>query len=97
MTYATESERQALISGFRGIADFLEDNPEVPAPAYADVIVFPPYATDAEQRMEIDAIASRIGSGASTTPASKHYVTSRAFGPVEYRAIAIPSADTTEL
>ena len=42
MAYATEIERQALISGLRELADFLESNPEVPAPACTDILVFPP-------------------------------------------------------
>jgi hypothetical protein len=97
MTYATASQRQAFIKGLRGLAEFLEVNPEVPAPANTDVLVFPPHATDAEKRREIDVIASRIGSGTTTTSAHRHYVTSRAFGAVEYRAVAIPSAEAKEL
>ena len=95
MTYATASERQAFISGLRGLADFLEENPEVPAPACTDVLVFPPHGTNTEKRLEIDAIASRIGACTRITT-GEHYITSRAFGAVEYRAVAIPSADTKE-
>jgi hypothetical protein len=96
MTYATEAERQAFISGLRELADFLESNPEVPAPKYTDVLVFPPHASDAENRSEIDVIASRIGSGTQTSAAHSHYTTSRRFGPVGYRAVAIPAHDTEE-
>jgi len=32
MTYANAKERSDLISGLRELADFLEQNPEVPAP-----------------------------------------------------------------
>jgi hypothetical protein len=32
MTYANAEERSDLISGLRELADFLEQNPEVPAP-----------------------------------------------------------------
>ena len=42
MTYANPAERRDLISGLRALADFLEDNPEIPAPFSADVLVFPP-------------------------------------------------------
>jgi hypothetical protein len=93
MTYANPTERQEFTSGLRELADFLENNPEVPAPKYTDVLVFPPHASDAENRSEIDVIASRIGSGAEISPGHRHYVTSRKFGPVEYRAVAIPSND----
>jgi hypothetical protein len=96
MTYANATERQALISGLRKLAGFLEENPEIPAPEYADVLVFPPHASDAENRSEIDVIASLIGSGTETSPARRHYTTSRRFGPVEYRAVAIPAGESKE-
>jgi hypothetical protein len=96
MTYASQIQRQELIAGLRALADFLEGNPEVPAPSYADVLVFPPFASDDENRREIDAIASRIGTGTETSPAHRHYITRRGFGPVEYRAVAIPAEETPE-
>jgi hypothetical protein len=96
MTYARPSQRRALISGFRALADFLESNPDVPAPEYTDVLVFPPPAPDAEKRRQIDVIASRIGSGAETFSSYRHCQTSRRFGSVEYRAVAIPADENTE-
>jgi len=96
MNYANPVRRQELITGLRGLADFLEGNPDVPAPSYADVLVFPPSGSDAEKRREIDVIASRIGSGTATSPGYRHYTASRRFGPVEYRAVAIPAGETTE-
>ena len=97
MTYANAIERQALISAFRELADFLESNPEVPAPKYTDVLVFPLHAdSDAGQRSEIDVIASLIGSGIEISPTRRHYTTSRQFGPVGYRAVAIPSDENKE-
>jgi hypothetical protein len=91
MTYANPIQRQELITGLRALADFLEGNPEVPAPPFTGILVFPPHADDAENRQEIDIIASRIESGIEISPAHRHYVTSRRFGPVEYRAVAIPA------
>jgi len=91
MTYASATERQALISGLRELADFLETNPEVPTPTFTDMLVFPPHVSHSENRAEIDAIASRIGSGIEISSTRRHYVTSRQFGPVMYRAVAIPS------
>src|SRR5262249_36729266 len=96
MTYASPIQRQELIAALRALASFLEDNPQVPAPSYADVLVFPPFSSDAENRREIDVIAARIGSGTETTPNYRHYVTRRGFGPVEYRAVAIPADETRE-
>ena len=96
MTYASPSQRQALISGLRALADFLESNPDVPVPEYTGVLVFPPPAPDAEKRRQIDVIASRIGSVAETFSTYRHYQTSRRFGSVEYRAVAIPADENTE-
>ena len=96
MTYANATERQALISGLRELAGFLEGNPDVPAPAYTDLLVFPPGTSDDEKRREVDVIASLIGSGTETSAAYHHYTTSRRFGPVEYRAVAIPADENKE-
>lgn len=89
MTYANSTERASLISGFRILADYLESNPEVPAPSYTDVFIFPPDRTCAETRAEIDAIAARLGTTASQAAGGQHYLVTRSFGPVEYRAVAI--------
>ncbi len=97
MTYANPIQRQELITGLRALADFLENNPEVPAPSSTDVLVFPPSATDSGKRREIDIIAMLIGSGTEISPSRRHYMTSRQFGPVEYRAVAIPAGENKEL
>ncbi len=88
MTYADSTERAALIGGLRALADYLESNPKVPAPSYSDVFTFPPDGDCAGMRAEIDAIAERIGTKARETVRG-HYVATRSFGPVEYRAVAI--------
>jgi hypothetical protein len=91
VTYANPTERQAIISGLRALADFLERTPDVPAPKYTDVLVFPPDdMPDTGKRREVDVIASHIGSGIEITSYLHHYQTSRQFGPVAYRAVAIP-------
>lgn len=88
--YATDDERARLIAGFRALADFLKDHPDVPAPRWADVMVFPPDGTDDEMRAEIDAIAARIEAKAMDRDKEHgHYTASRHFGPVEYRAVAV--------
>jgi hypothetical protein len=96
MTYANTIERQALISGLRELAGFLESNPDVPVPAFIDFLVFPPPAPDDGKRREVDVIASLIGSVAVTASSYRHYTTSRRFGPVEYRAVAIPVDENKE-
>jgi hypothetical protein len=91
MTYANPAERRDLVSGLRALANFLENNPEIPAPFSADVLVFPPGVSDEDGRAKIDHIAAMIGAPVvDGTARNEHYVTSRRFGAVEYRAVFIP-------
>jgi hypothetical protein len=89
--YANSEERAGLIAGLRDLAQFLDQNPDVPAPRWTDLLVFPPVGSNAEMFAEVDGIAGRIGTTASDadSPAG-HYSASRGFGPVQYRAVAIP-------
>lgn len=87
--YADQDERSRLIDGLRAVAQFLQDHPDVPAPRWVDVLVFPLGGTDKEERAEIDMIATRIGAKTSES-ARRHYSCSISFGSVEYRAVAIP-------
>jgi len=87
--YANTSQRSQLIAGLRDLAEYLASNPDVPAPWNGTTVyVFPLIGSNEERRAEIDAIATHVGSQpCEFTPG--HYVASRYFGPVEYRAIAI--------
>jgi hypothetical protein len=89
MAHADSGERATLIEGFRALADYLESNPEVPAPSYSTVYAFPPDRDCAEARAEIDAVAELLGGQAQETANGQHYTVTRLFGPVEYRAVAI--------
>jgi hypothetical protein len=91
--YGDAQERARLIAGLRDLAEFLDQNPQVPAPRYNDLLVFPSRGTDAEMFAEVNVIAEQIGVTASQndTP-DGHYIASRYFGPVQYRAVAIPQA-----
>jgi len=89
MTYTDSTERAAVISGLRGLADYLELTPEMPAPAYPVIYTFPSSGEWAVMRAEIDAAAALLGVTATVTNGG-HYVATRSFGPVEYRAVAIP-------
>ena len=92
MAYASDSERSDLINGLRALADFLSEHPDVPVPFWVDVFAFPD-GSDSEIKAEVDTIAARIGGSVKdATSSGGHYTTSRAFGPVEYRAIAIPAS-----
>jgi len=93
MTYSDPAERAELISGFRALADYLESNPEVPAPGYSAVYTFPPDGDWPAMRAEIDTVAAWLGVIARETPGG-HYLAVRSFGPVEYRAVAIPRNDS---
>jgi len=96
MTYADPTERAALISGLRALADYLESSPEVPAPIYPVVYAFPSAADWTAKRAEIDVIAAQLTVTARETSGG-HYVAARSFGPLEYRAVAIPHhADNDE-
>ena len=88
MSYASQEERVRLTDGLRALAQFLHDRPDVPAPLYVDMLVFPFKGTDDEDRAEIDAIASCIGAEPLEIVPG-HYSVSLYFGPVEYRAVAI--------
>jgi hypothetical protein len=93
--YASDDERDRLIGGLRALAQFLQDRPDIPAPRWTGVLVFPPDGPDEGQRAEIDVIASRIGAGTDES-ARGHYSCSISFGPVEYRAVAIPADENKE-
>lgn len=93
MNHANAEERSRLITGLRELADFLETRREVPAPRWTEVFVFPSSTTDDEMKREIDAVAALIGSSVDDSTADQlNYVTTRNFGPVQYRAVAIPSS-----
>ena len=90
MTYANTSDRDDLIRGLRALADFLSEHPEVPSPRWADLMVFPD-GSDSEIQAEVDEIAAKIGTAITdATHSGGHYSASRAFGPVHYKAVAIP-------
>jgi hypothetical protein len=95
MTYTDSTDRAAVISGLRGLADYLESTPEIPAPAYPVIYTFPTTGEWAVMCAEIDKAAALLGVTACKT-AGGHYVAVRSFGPVEYRTIAIPPRNDTE-
>ena len=60
----------------------------------ANAIVCPADASDAEMFAEVDSIARLIGVTASADGSPYgHYRAVRDFGPVQYRAVAIPQAN----
>ncbi|MGP3931292.1 hypothetical protein [Nonomuraea sp. KM88] len=85
--------RRALIDGLLNLAIFLETHPDVPTSSGLTLRHIPERASDEDLRAEIDRIAAILGSrvDAGNSPYD-HYATSIHFGPVEYRAVAIPAA-----
>jgi hypothetical protein len=89
--HANSAERRRLTAGLRELADFLDHNPQVPAPRGTDLLVFPQDGSDAEMFAGVDFVAEQIGATASRSDSpAGHYSASRDFGPVQYRAVAIP-------
>ena len=94
--YANSEERAGLIAGLRELAEYLDQNPDVPAPCWTDLLVFPPAGSDAEMFTEIDAIASRIGATASGLPAGPTASAKRSpAGSSSARAAAAPATPRT--
>ena len=90
--HANSQERRLLTAGLRELADFLDQNPLVPAPRRAELLVFPANGSDAEMFAEVDVIAGQIGRSASADDSlAGHYSAKRDFGLVQYRAVAIPN------
>ncbi|RVX44914.1 hypothetical protein EDD27_7681 [Nonomuraea polychroma] len=89
----TRNRRTDLINGLLDLAAFLEAHPEVPVSSHVAVHHFPEHNNDTDMRAEIDQIAACIGSRIEFEDSQYgHYVTSVCFGPVEYRAVAVPTA-----
>ncbi|MEO3892375.1 hypothetical protein [Nonomuraea sp. B5E05] len=86
----THDHRTALINGLLDLAAFLETHPDLPVPPNVTVHHFPRQTNDDDQRAEIDQLAALLGTDINHEDASRdHYATSRMFGPIEYRAVAI--------
>lgn len=88
--------RTQLIDGLRALADFLENEPDVPVNSWAHVSysVTPADTADGEdsedaKRAEVDRVAAVLGVTPTLSNNGSHYSAQRAFGPVEYRATAI--------
>lgn len=92
--FADSGQRTRLIAGLLDLANFLKANPDVPAPRYADILAFPSDDTYAGRCAKVDAIAAQIGAEAETL--CEHYIAARHFGPVQYRAVAIPHDNDTD-
>ena len=94
MTHTDWDERAALIDGLRELASYLESHPNIPAPSSPVVYTFPEGGWPL-MRAQVDSIAVRFGVTPHST-AGGHYVAVRSFGPIQYRAVAIPRKDDSD-
>lgn len=85
-------DRDAVIAGLRGLADFLSDNPAVLVPRFPslDLIVT---SHDADTRRRVaELVAASLG-----VPLDDHgdgyYAARRDFGPVRFNVMAVPTKD----
>ncbi|WP_424536688.1 hypothetical protein ACOZ38_45065 [Sphaerisporangium viridialbum] len=83
-------DRLAVINGLRDLADFLDTNPDVPAPWGPISIYFYPLGTDEEIRAQVDHVARLLGSDVDADElAVDHYSTGITFGIAEYKAVGL--------
>lgn len=85
--------RTQTIAGLRALADFLQDNPNVPVREYGgEYIVFARADNDTTERAEIDRIAAAVGERVTDeTGHGGHYTVSKTFGRITYTATHIPA------
>jgi hypothetical protein len=91
MSFTTDPEtRQALITGLRDLADYLEKHPAVPVPTYGTEIYLTASSTDDGGCAQVAQFARQLGVPVPTSISySGHYEAARQFGPVGYRMVAI--------
>jgi hypothetical protein len=85
--------RSQTIFGLRQLADYLETHPGLPVKEYGfDLTIYPQADTDTAGRAEVDRIAGILGvTPTDNTEKGGHYIASKTFGRIAYRAVHIPS------
>ncbi|MEV4473257.1 hypothetical protein [Nonomuraea sp. NPDC049504] len=98
MAYAITSDahRGRFVEALRGLADFLDRNPDLPVPRYAPVrmSVHPLYDTDAATEADALAEVERIAAVLGVTIRSEagHHIACLDFGLVAYEAVLVTQA-----
>ncbi|MBO3752356.1 hypothetical protein J5X84_40385 [Streptosporangiaceae bacterium NEAU-GS5] len=87
MAEFSSTGRSALIADVRTFANLLDQTPDLPAPRYVDVLVFPDEVSEEAARAEIDRISALLGTPVEDD--AGHYRTIKTLGRVTYRAVAI--------
>ena len=94
MSFTTDpGTRHAFITGLRALADYLDQHPAVPVPAYGTEVYLSASSTDNGGCAQVRQFARQLG----ITPPSKishsgHYEAVRSFGPVGDTRLAISDA-----
>ena len=85
--------RTQTITGLRALADFLENNPDIPVREYGDEYTYFTRAeNDTTERAEVDRIAAALGETVTDeTGRGGHYTVSKTFGRITYTATHIPA------
>jgi hypothetical protein len=85
--------RTQTIAGLRALADFLENNPEVPVREYGEEYTYFARRDDATvECAEINRIAALLGETVTDeTGCGGHYTVSKTFGRITYTAVHIPA------
>lgn len=83
--------RTQVISGLRELADFLEANPAIPVREYGWDLHYNARGTDAEEKAEVDRIATLLGVTPIDDRPDGHFIASKTFGRITYEAIHIPA------
>ena len=91
MSFTTDpATRKTFITGLRDLADYLDQHPAVPVPAYGTEVYLSARSTDDGGCAQVSQFARQLGITAPKTISySGHYEAARQFGPVGYRMIAI--------
>jgi hypothetical protein len=82
-----------FVAGLHALADFLDTHPELPVPPFQTDILIHIRGSDEEQHAEVNRLAALLDVPVTDeTSTGGHYFAVRAFGPVEYRCVAVPEA-----
>jgi hypothetical protein len=93
MLYTTDPDtRDWFITSLRQLADYLASHPAVPVPTGTSSIFLHADPTEDGGREQVTHIARLLGAPVSDEIArGRHYTAARDFGPIEYKAVSIPT------
>lgn len=87
--FADKDKRRAFVAGLRELADFLDANPDVPAPRFSSEISVHLYGTD-EQKVTAIVECARLMGVEPTLESDGHHLLARlSFGHVVYQVIGL--------